>query len=421
MVDNPPVPQQHIRHLLLLNILIRILVSFLALLASYLPTFDSSANILLADATSTSLVKRLSSTSLRWDAFHYLHISQRSYQFEYEWAFFPGVPMVLSAIERIVVLLTGKEGGLLIYDVLLGHFLLSTFVTCEAIRTLYLLTMQHTQSPTLSLLSGYLSLLSSSPATLYLAAIPEPWFTLFSYKGMLYCARKQWFFAGIFFTLASVFRANGFLLGGFIIWGLIMEPLINRQEVRIYAVMKCTLLAALPCLPFLLHQVFGYIAICSHSTPASPSWCTRRLPLIYTHVQSHYWNVGFLRYWTMQQLPNFLISVPVLLLLLVSPITYILHVLPTIIDLKPKPPRGHPLLNPSLLPHAIHAFILTCILLFASHTQIILRVAASMPFTYWSAARLFFEHPKWAKAWVAWSILWGTTSVVLWTTFLPPA
>lgn len=125
----------------------------------------------------------------------------------------------------------------------------------------------------------------------------------------------------------------------------------------------------------------------------------------------------------MQQLPNFLMAAPVLLLLFFSSITHVLHAfLPALSPgYKFEPTTASPLLTLSLLPHAIHAFIFTCMLLFASHTQIILRLASSMPFTYWSAARLFFEHPKWAQAWVAWSILWGATSVVLWTTFLPPA
>jgi len=182
-------------------------------------------------------------------------------------------------------------------------------------------------------------------------------------------------------------------------------------------------LALLPSLPFVLHQYSGYCAFCIHGSPSTPSWCNNRLPLIYTHVQSYYWNVGFLRYWTLQQLPNFLISFPVLLILFYSSTTYVLQVAPSLLTL-PKKSRiasSHPLLTPTLLPHAIHTLIVSCMLLFASHTQIVLRLASSLPFTYWSAARLFIEHPKWAKVWVAWSIVWGAVSVVLWTTFLPPA
>jgi phosphatidylinositol glycan class V len=74
-----------------------------------------------------------------------------------------------------------------------------------------------------------------------------------------------------------------------------------------------------------------------------------------------------------------------------------------------------------LTAHAIHALVLTCILLIASHVQIALRLAASLPFTHWAAARLWIEKPQIAKWWTAWSILWGCTSLVTWTLFLPPA
>ncbi len=36
--------------------------------------------------------------------------------------------------------------------------------------------------------------------------------------------------------------------------------------------------------------------------PAWPRpWCSSRLPYVYGFVQSEYWNVGFMRYWTLQQ------------------------------------------------------------------------------------------------------------------------
>ena len=187
---------------------------------------------------------------------------------------------------------------------------------------------------------------------------------------------------------------------------------------------ECIFFCVLLSLPFAFHQLSGYLAFCAHPTVfIQPSWCSDRLPLIYAHVQSKYWNGGFLRYWTIQQLPNFLIAAPVLFLLSISSMTHIFHVLPQILAPKPGSDTAATLsmLTPSTLPHAIHAFVLTCMLLFGSNTQIILRLSSSMPFTYWSATRLFFEHPKWARAWITWSIVWGATSVVLWTTFLPPA
>lgn len=44
------------------------------------------------------------------------------------------------------------------------------------------------------------------------------------------------------------------------------------------------------------------------------AWCRRPVPNLYSHIQSAYWGVGFLRYWQWKQLPNFLLAAPALLL-----------------------------------------------------------------------------------------------------------
>ena len=50
---------------------------------------------------------------------------------------------------------------------------------------------------------------------------------------MLCCTRQRWFFASVLFALAGMFRSNGIFLAGFIIWGLLGRPLLNRQTVRL--------------------------------------------------------------------------------------------------------------------------------------------------------------------------------------------
>ena len=52
-------------------------------------------------------------------------------------------------------------------------------------------------------------------------------------KGMFYCAKKKWLLATIFFTLASSFRSNGFLLSGYILWGMVLQPLLAAEKVRL--------------------------------------------------------------------------------------------------------------------------------------------------------------------------------------------
>jgi len=46
--------------------------------------------------------------------------------------------------------------------------------------------------------------------------------------GMIFSARKQWNAAAISFIAAGAFRSNGFLLAGFLIWGMIVEPLVQH-------------------------------------------------------------------------------------------------------------------------------------------------------------------------------------------------
>lgn len=181
--------------------------------------------------------------------------------------------------------------------------------------------------------------------------------------------------------------------------------------------------------PTILHQISGYAQFCTVTTP--PDWCKSRLPLIYSYVQSEYWDVGLFRYWTLAQLPNWVLAAPSLALLLWASWTHLeRHGYGQFYDIAqavraPRPNKDES--NDSLLtarqitPHAIHAFILCLILIFVSHTQIVLRLSSSLPFTYWAAARLWVEKPHLAKWWTGWTVLWSTISLVTWGLFLPPA
>lgn len=159
--------------------------------------------------------------------------------------------------------------------------------------------------------------------------------------------------------------------------------------------------------PFIGHQFYAYKTYCLPD--ARPEWCNTRLPSIYGHVQSKYWNVGFLRYWEVAQIPNFLFAAPALLLIISGSLRRLSG-----------PISG--LTTSKATPYAIHALVLSAILLFASHVQIVLRLSSAVPVTYWSAARLLSEGDgKWGRIWVHYALIWGFASCILWATFLPPA
>lgn len=183
-----------------------------------------------------------------------------------------------------------------------------------------------------------------------------------------------------------------------------------------------------------MHQFSAYNMFCMNANSAPP-WCSAVIPSIYGYVQAKYWNSGFLLYWTLPQLPNILLATPILLSIFSFGHAYITAcALPALLrhPLIVNSPLDRPLrslckpqtsifFTESIMPHVIHSLVMCGVLLFAAHTQIALRLAASMPTTYWAAARLLVDHPRMGKWWVCWSIIWGAISIVLWAVFLPPA
>jgi len=239
---------------------------------------------------------------------------------------------------------------------------------------------------------------------------------------MLCCTRQQWFFASLLFALAGMFRSNGVFLAGFIIWGLLVRPSLNGQIPHPRILLESLTLTAIVFSPFIGHQYFAYLSFCSRSiTEPVPQWCSRKLPFIYSYVQSKYWNVGFLRYWTISQLPNFLLAAPTLSLIFAYCFHHLRKMLPELVFSNNRSTPSRSFKSLTIDPHVIHATIFCFMLLTASHTQIVLRIAGSIPLTYWAAAWLVIEHHILGRLWVTWSVLWSLISIVLWSTFLPPA
>lgn len=147
------------------------------------------------------------------------------------------------------------------------------------------------------------------------------------------------------------------------------------------------------------------------------------------HLLKRNRDVGPFIYWTPSQLPNFLLSLPVILLSLSASYTYYrsLPFAPACLLLLPSTPAPSKSLftSPNILPFIHLHTIISILLIVSSHIQIVLRVCETNPIIYWYAASWFMmgkEKPlKWGKRWVGYTVAWGAISTVLWGAFLPPA
>src|ERR1700743_2001379 len=113
----------------------RVVCSVILLCCSYLPPFDSSHQIVWPTlSTSSSVLERFVSTTLRWDSFHFLEIVQSGYTYEHLYAFFPGTPTVM----RTGFFLFGYGATAILLWVVWN-----TLVSLFTLATLYDLTMVH--------------------------------------------------------------------------------------------------------------------------------------------------------------------------------------------------------------------------------------------------------------------------------------
>ena len=267
-----------------------------------------------------------------WDSEYFLFLAQYGYsQYERTLAFFPLYPMNIRLLGKTLLLplgfITNQRSIFLISSVLLN------FITFPiTVVVLYLLTLEISKSRKISILTA--ALFCVNPASVFMsAAYTECLFCLLTFSGLLALQKHHLWTSCVFFALAGATRSNGMVLCGFIAYRCITKlytSLLYAKSFRIRAaqVVKALVAAFIQCciaaLPFVLFQSYGYYLYCTEQLPTLdrtagkhlplPAWCLWKLPFSYSYIQEHYWNVGFLRYYQLKQIPNFLLASPTVFL-----------------------------------------------------------------------------------------------------------
>ena len=237
----------------------------------------------------------------------------------------------------------------------------------------------------------------------------------------------------LIWSLSGTVRSNALMWTGFFVWDALNEVLTlnNRRDVfkTIGRVVYLAICGLVSLGGFVWWQYSAWEQYCTSSAPEP--WCSNRIPLIYSHVQSKYWyhpsfpyvtynrEVGFLRYWTTNQLPNFLIASPHIIL---SAFTLSHHI-------RTKSSLSYTFLSNPLTPHILSLAAISFLLFTSMHVQIATRILTAFPALYWYVAGKVVEDVEgvWVERTRFWEggvraiVVFGCVGAVLYSAFLPPA
>ncbi|KAL8457586.1 hypothetical protein ACS0TY_035450 [Phlomoides rotata] len=323
------------RRLLRYAVVSRLLVLTLIFIwRSFLIPYDTSASInppcLSAANSSTSpppvILPRVGSaieSSIVWDGVYFIRIAECGYEYEQTYAFLPLLPLCVSLLSKTVfaplVHVIGYRAVLA-----LSGYVLNNIVFIIASLYLYWISVIVLKDKEVALRASTLFCLN--PASIFYSSIySESLYAVLSFGGLYHYLKGTYNYATLWFALSGCARSNGVLNAGYICFRVMQQvnAAFSSRNHSYLLTMKILLAGALRSLcifaPFISFQAYGYINICMGRPLAEMRpWCKARLPLLYNYIQSHYWGVGFLRYFQVKQLPNFLLASPILSLALCS-------------------------------------------------------------------------------------------------------
>ncbi|TGJ85037.1 hypothetical protein E0Z10_g3747 [Xylaria hypoxylon] len=409
----------------------KIFLFAIALGSGVSPAYDTSSTLLSTTrATYHESAFDLATRLTRWDAIYFVQASRRGYLFEQEWAFASGLPTVISFLAKVLV-----NSGVQQHETLesfIGIFVASVSHLLSAF-VLYKLGLAVWKNSRVSLVAAVLHILS--PAGLFLSApYSESSYALLSFMGYLFFAKAvlsdrrtlahdvSLVASGLWFAFAVNFRSNGMLNGILFAVELFREILLPPTANSIRRRLALIAAGSAIAIGFVVPQIVAYRTYCYNVVDSElRPWCTRRLPSIYTFVQEHYWNVGFLRYWTPGNIPLFLLAGPMLYILAKSGVTFLSK--PFILNEEARSSRVSKNLVAFIHSVAVAQLILTALAIATYHIQIITRISSGYPLWYWWLANLLSDSKTagTGKNIVLFMIMYAGIQGALFASFLPPA
>lgn len=409
---------------------------------------DHNANVFLSPEDPTLrkrygdiIIEKMLGGMKRWDAQYFIHIAQYGYTYENCLAFFPLFPLV---VRYFAYGLNSVFGSLLNYHstLLISATIVNIIMFIKSADVLHRLSLRVLRSECKAYKSTILYCIN--PASIFFSApYSETLFAWMSFYTMLKCTDNETLrFANIDITsglpagFSMITRSNGAVNIGFILYSSfknviektlpeivykyrtlkrrIILPILLLPLMTSGVALFLTVIIAL--IPFFLVQAYNYFKFCTvsdHNLPeflvnpeyvlpgrADSPWCNYTLPLSYTYIQNHYWDVGLFKYYKLKQLPNFVLAAPILFLILYNCMSYLANNCRLLLRLGLKsnifsysnrvPFRSKQFTksfganDPTLFLYVVHALFLCTFCICFVHIQVSTRfLASASPILYW--------------------------------------
>jgi GPI mannosyltransferase 2 len=378
--------------------------------------FDTSTTILINEYITPesriiypTWMQKVLQGCMSWDAVYILKLSMSGILFEHEWVFAPLWWRFMQRCRTFVEMYTGYEMNL--YDVTLTFVLLNNLITVAIAVTLYKICIIVAEKD-FKMMSGvnpskfayYASILViTQPSGIFSATVySEPPSQLLCYLGILIYLRARsttqiiswsgYLASGVLFAIAFGIRSNCIFYGLLYIYDII--AVLRKPTDLLCALMTGGILFA----ALVTATYAAWVEYC----PQRGEWCLHGTRSLVSYAQSHYWNVGLFKYFTMGNVPLFIMGAPQFVILIMA--------LERFRTWK------------SLRGVWIVTFVYIVVQFSVMHVQIINRVCTFVPFhlmyVAWGLCRDTVGMETWiVRYWIFWIIL----QTALFSTFLPPA
>jgi phosphatidylinositol glycan class V len=337
-----------------------------------------------------------------WDGQYYTHIAKNGYDSEDKLVFLPVYPFLLKGVSHII------------HRLFLGYFsedscIIISAVTINAVCfvissiLLYYLTLnvfscetetKETNLQVNSFAEDTVSWFCFNPASVFFTAnYTESIYCMVTFFGLLVVYTNNKVLGAASFAISSLIRSNGILNAGFLAFqGLRMFYMMSPTSSMFYALL--TILCTVPFFYYQQQLIPRYF--CPRFEFCSDSRTTSLHFLPYSFLQEKYWNQGFLKYYKVKQIPNFILSAPMFVLVFWSVYKFThSHIQSRLCDtkrVKKSQETKEMFFSSSLSPFCIHALFLSLYTLFFTHVQVFTRMmASSSPWIYWYVASLPLE------------------------------